>query len=63
MRNSNRQTEKVLRDLAGQSWRGEGRYSRIHTERKVTYPSAWKAGIDLAQCMERKSSRDADSQM
>lgn len=30
---------------------------------RATHPRAWKAGMDLAQCMERKSRREADSQM
>lgn len=27
------------------------------------YPKAWKAGMERAQCIERKSNREADSQM
>uniref|UniRef100_A0A0E9V7K5 Uncharacterized protein n=1 Tax=Anguilla anguilla TaxID=7936 RepID=A0A0E9V7K5_ANGAN len=29
----------------------------------LSWPRAWKAGIERAQCIDRKSSREADSQM
>lgn len=28
-----------------------------------SYPKAWKAGMERAQCIERKRSLEADSQM